>query len=964
MSSSNEYKLNNLITIELYILLILIKASLEDVFIDIKKLSIYNYSYFVVLDTGLYLYDFNSEHCSLIHKFNKNEFKVSDNKLILKEFKNGYKAYIICLINEYLFIFNEYTYTLFDYKLNEINSFGDNYYNLMPLKAENNNISFIIGFYKDIETLGFYFYNYNLDEDIVKNNQIFFDKMNINNKMVRCQNSYNSTFIICFYDSKDKSLNYFTETIFYIKDMNLIKGKTTKIIKVNDNIVQIKMVVSYNDKFFVCIKDNTSPKCYINESLYKFNEIDCDLGEKTSPLYKIFYFTEIDDFMFVSIKHLVTTLIRNIDSYVKACKEHYFSIQYNDYSIIYTNNYQLVNFTNFSNYKKCSDISILKSNKKLEYSNMIKLRIKNSQNNNELSLTLNELIKDILIINYIDEIKGIIVPKDEMIISFISTYIEKMNENERVTTINFGKCEKKLKEIYNISEESNLYLLKVDKELEGKNFPQIEYEVFYPLKNGKIEILDLNLCQGINIELAIPVIINETIDKHNPKSNYYNDICSKASSKNNTDITLYDRRNEFIKNNMSLCEDNCELIDYDTNNKKAKCSCEAKTLFSLENMEFNGKKLLKNFLDIKKITNIEIIKCYKIVFRINNLKKNYGFFIFIFIFVLYFICLNIFCCKSWKSLLNEILSIIKKNNVINKINSSKNVNIINKRNIQIIKKRNEKIKINNNINFQKIKNKSSILRLKENKNKKNTIKNNKEIINKKTRRINLEYTDSELNSLSYKNALNKDKRTYCEYYISLLKKKESILFSFYPNKDYNPQIIKSFLFFFFYSSDITINALFFNDESMHKIYTDSGKFNLSYQLPQIIYSFLISYIINIMIEYLSLSEDSVISIKNNKNKKIRENKKIIKCIQTRFVMFFIITFLLLLIFSYYISCFCCIYENTQLHLIKDSLSSLLISLIYPIFINLIPGIFRICALRSKQGDKSCIYKLSKFIEFF
>ena len=179
-----------------------------------------------------------------------------------------------------------------------------------------------------------------------------------------------------------------------------------------------------------------------------------------------------------------------------------------------------------------------------------------------------------------------------------------MKENKRVTTINFGKCEKKLKEIYDISEESDLYLLKVDKELEGKNFPQIEYELFYPLKNGRIEILDLSLCQGINIELSIPIIINETIDKHNPKSNYYNDICSKASSKNNTDITLYDRRNDFIKNNMSLCEDNCEFIDYDTNNKKAKCSCEAKTLFSLENIEFNGKKLFKNFIDIKKITNI------------------------------------------------------------------------------------------------------------------------------------------------------------------------------------------------------------------------------------------------------------------------------------------------------------------------------------------------------------------------
>ena len=96
-----------------------------------------------------------------------------------------------------------------------------------------------------------------------------------------------------------------------------------------------------------------------------------------------------------------------------------------------------------------------------------------------------------------------------------------MKENKRVTTINFGKCEKKLKEIYDISEESNLYLLKVDKELEGKNFPQIEYELFYPLKNGRIEILDLSLCQGINIELSIPIIINETIDNAKRLSNKF-----------------------------------------------------------------------------------------------------------------------------------------------------------------------------------------------------------------------------------------------------------------------------------------------------------------------------------------------------------------------------------------------------------------------------------------------------------
>ena len=84
----------------------------------------------------------------------------------------------------------------------------------------------------------------------------------------------------------------------------------------------------------------------------------------------------------------------------------------------------------------------------------------------------------------------------------------------------------------------------------------------------------------------------------------------------------------------------------------------------------------------------------------------------------------------------------------------------------------------------------------------------------------------------------------------------------------------------------------------------------------------------------------------------------------KFVFFFIISFLLLLIFGYYISCFCCIYENTQIHLFKDSLMSFFISLIYPIFICLIPSIFRIAALSSKKGDKCCVYKFSKIIELF
>ena len=77
------------------------------------------------------------------------------------------------------------------------------------------------------------------------------------------------------------------------------------------------------------------------------------------------------------------------------------------------------------------------------------------------------------------------------------------------------------------------------------------------------------------------------------------------------------------------------------------------------------------------------------------------------------------------------------------------------------------------------------------------------------------------------------------------------------------------------------------------------------------------------------------------------------------ILFFVCAFVILSFFWYYITCFCCIYINTQIHLIKDTIISLITSLIIPFFIILIPGIFRILALRMK---KPCLYKFSSFLE--
>ena len=96
-----------------------------------------------------------------------------------------------------------------------------------------------------------------------------------------------------------------------------------------------------------------------------------------------------------------------------------------------------------------------------------------------------------------------------------------------------------------------------------------------------------------------------------------------------------------------------------------------------------------------------------------------------------------------------------------------------------------------------------------------------------------------------------------------------------------------FLFFLFFSAHFTINALFFNDDTMHKIYIDEGEFDFIYQIPIIIYSSLISGAINTIIKYFALTESLVLEFKNQIIIKKFDiiTKNIHRKIKSRFILF-------------------------------------------------------------------------------
>ena len=92
---------------------------------------------------------------------------------------------------------------------------------------------------------------------------------------------------------------------------------------------------------------------------------------------------------------------------------------------------------------------------------------------------------------------------------------------------------------------------------------------------------------------------------------------------------------------------------------------------------------------------------------------------------------------------------------------------------------------------------------------------------------------------------------------------------------------------------------------MHKIYEDEGIFNFVYNLPNIIYSSIISAIIGVFIKILAFSDFAIFKIKKEKNKENinKEFDELNKKLIIKLFFFFVISFLLLGAFWFYIGCF-------------------------------------------------------------
>ena len=674
----------------------------------------------------------------------------------------------------------------------------------------------------------------------------------------------------------------------------------------------------------------------------------------------------------------------------------------------------------------------------------------NEENNEYINHILDQIEK-----GYFEEIFTKAVKENETYIQEennityqISTVSSQYSTN--YSTVGLEECESILKDVYSLDKNESLVLLKLEHQLENSKIPIIEYQLF--TKDGKQ--LNLSFCNKTEQIVSIPVTINEDEEYlHNPNSDFYQDKCHVYTTEYDTDLSGYDRKNNYNEKLLALCEKDCTYIAYNNTSKRVNCECKTKTTFpdsKLSKEEINVKELLNEFIDFKKIFfNIYVITCYKQLFRSSGFKKNLGSYINIVFVVVGCLFTILFCITGFNSFISKMNKIIgekelnnekkqndatvtylktipdltlsevnlQKNNVnttatniktipdlpLSEANLQKNnvdTNATNLKTNPVLPLSKVNLQINNfNTNVSNLKT-NPVLPLSEANVQKSNVnisfesslnlpKNNSNS-NSNSRRRNLydDYNDYEINKLEYKEAKEKD-LSFFEIYRSKAKASSIVIFTFWVNDDYNPREIKICLFLFWLALEFASNAIFFNDFNLHKIYEDKGKYNFIYQLPFTIYSLLISYFITELLNKFALIEDDIDERINPKVSKTKENKnergnketelktpekekeiktmnsrkidkdeinKYLHSIKWKFIIFFSLMILLLLFFWYYLSSFCAIFQNTQVPLLKDTLISYGISLLYPFIIVIIPCSIRYCALKAQNQER--LYNVS------
>ena len=440
-----------------------------------------------------------------------------------------------------------------------------------------------------------------------------------------------------------------------------------------------------------------------------------------------------------------------------------------------------------------------------------------------------------------------------------------------------------------------------------------------------------------NFQAKSKSVLEDNYNPFNPNSNFYNDICTPFTNEEGKDVLLFYRRNHYFNNEYNLCEEGCDFIGYNETINMFTCNCSIKksvndkSTYKVTPMvvpdEFYKKK--------EEYSNIKVFKCASQVFSLKGQKLNFGSYILMACFTSFIGVVVFYFLKGKKRLDNKYDELNQVRNDNNKItaNPPKNDGATddeevnkNKEGYGVFVKPGEQ----NPDNIQK----------------------------------DFVLNDEDLNSVDYDTAKKCDTRTFWKYYLSLIKLKQLIVFTFYTYTDHNLREVKIALFILFLSFYFAFTALFFNDDIMRDIYLYKGNPIAAIHITNVILSSLCSLIMNLIVRFISLSERDIHKAMEETNPDRR--KALLEGIKrkqkNKLIVVFSVSAFLIALCWYYVAAFCAVFKNSQGNYLVNVFWTFIICNLWPCVTSLIAPIFRIKSLKGENSK--CMYKLSQIIAYF
>ena len=306
----------------------------DNKFLKMKALS--SGEYFVIFENNINIYNFNFTKCYTIFTFNDSKINPTLNDLknisISEYNQEENKLYILCLIKQYLFIYDVYNYQMKYHLVNKLLDYNNDhkneshYYCLIPYNIKNDyNISFIISFIYN-NKICFLFFSLNSFHNITflydkwfeeKDLEPFHEKYgsDVSPPELICHILYLGTnYLECFY------------THFWRKKVKTIKFNIMSQPNSNDEKEVIKYdsyskpytnlmsAFSYNNQktFFcavdfylnaLCLDNNEEGFFQINNCLYNWNCLDLQL----------YFFNETEQFVLICKKDNNVFILSKLD---------------------------------------------------------------------------------------------------------------------------------------------------------------------------------------------------------------------------------------------------------------------------------------------------------------------------------------------------------------------------------------------------------------------------------------------------------------------------------------------------------------------------------------------------------------------------------------------------------------------------------------------------------------------------